>query len=120
MPLKIDVTANKPGIVRLSLEGALDSETSPDLEKALAGVDASIPLIVLDMKDLDYISSAGLRVIFAAHKRQGAKNGELLMSNMSPNVKKVFEIVKALPSLNVFASMQEMDDYLANFQKRKG
>jgi len=119
MPLKIGVTANKPGIARISLEGALDSETSPELEKALAGVDASTPLIVLELKELDYISSAGLRVIFAAHKRQGAKGGELLMNNMSPNVRKVFDIVQALPSMNVFASMEEMDDYLAAFQKRK-
>ena len=120
MPLKIDVAGAKPGLARLALVGSLDSETAPELEKALAGIDSKVPLIVLDLKDLSYISSAGLRVIFAAHKKQGAKGGEVLLTNMSPGVKKVFEIVRALPSLNVFASVEEMDAYLANFQKRKG
>jgi len=119
MALKIDVDAGKSSLARLSLAGSLDSETSPQLEKALAGLDASIILVVLDLKDLTYISSAGLRVIFAALKRQQSKGGELIMSNMGPGVRKVFEIVRALPTLNVFASEEEMDDYLANFQKRK-
>jgi len=119
MALKIDVAPGKPGIARLSLSGSLDSETAPSLEKALAGVDPSTLLVVLDLKELAYISSAGLRVIFAALKRQEAKGGELVMSNLSPGVKKVFEIVRALPSMSVFASVEEMDNYLAEFQKRK-
>ena len=119
MPLKIDVVAGKSRVARLLLAGSLDSETAPQLEKALAGLDASIVLVVLDFKDLEYISSAGLRVIFAAHKQQAAQGGELVMSNMSPGVRRVFEIVRALPTMNVFASEAEMDEYLATFQKRK-
>ena len=120
MPLKIDVAPGKAGIARFALDGSLDSETAPALEKALAAVDAAVPLIVLDLEKLAYISSAGLRVIFAAHKRQGAKGGDLVMSNMSASVRKVFDIVRALPTLSVFASVDEMDEYLANFQQRKG
>ena len=119
MPLKIDTVANKPGIARVLVAGALDSNTAPQLDKALSDIDASVLLIVLDMEGLEYISSAGLRVIFAALKRQEAKRGELVFTNMGPGVKKVFEIVKALPSLNVFASLDEMDEYLATFQKRQ-
>jgi anti-sigma B factor antagonist len=119
MPLKIDVVANKPGIARVTVAGSLDSNTAPQLEQALTGIDAAVLLIVLEMQDLEYISSAGLRVVFAALKRQNAKGGELVFTSMSPNVKKVFEIVKALPSLSVFASMDEMDEYLDAFQKRQ-
>jgi anti-anti-sigma factor len=119
MPLKIEVVANKPGIARVLVAGSLDSNTAPELEKTLAGIDAAVLLIVLDMQDLEYISSAGLRVIFAALKRQDAKGGELVFTNMGPGVKHVFEIVKALPSMNVFASLEEMDEYLATFQKRR-
>jgi anti-sigma B factor antagonist len=120
MPLKIEVTAGKPGIARVALNGSLDSETAPALENALAGIDPAVLLVVLDMKDLTFISSAGLRVIFAALKRQDAKGGQVVASNMGPGIKKVFEIVKALPSMNVFASVEEMDAYLATFQKRQG
>lgn len=119
MALKIDVVADKPGLARVLISGSLDSNTAPQLEQSLTGIDGTVLLIVLDMQDLEYISSAGLRVVFAALKRQNAKGGELVFTNMGPNIKKVFEIVKALPSLNVFASLEEMDDYLDAFQKRQ-
>jgi anti-sigma B factor antagonist len=119
MPLKIDVAQSKPGIARVSLDGSLDSDTAPALDKALTGVDAKVLLVILDMQNLAFISSAGLRVVFAALKRQEAKGGELVIVNMGPGIRKVFEIVKALPSMNVFASVQEMDNYLAIFQKRQ-
>jgi anti-anti-sigma factor len=119
MALKLKVVADRPGIAQVSLVGSLDSDTAPELEKSLAAIDARVLLVVLDMKDLTFISSAGLRVIFAALKRQQSKGGEVVLSNMSPGVKKVFEIVKALPTMSVFASVEEMDDYLAHFQKRQ-
>jgi anti-sigma B factor antagonist len=119
MPLKIDIVANKPGIARLLLAGSLDSETAPQLDKALLALDPAPLLVVLDMKDLEFISSAGLRVIFAARKRQAARRGEVIVSNMGPGIRKVFEIVNALPSFTVFTSDAEMDDYLAAFQKRQ-
>src|SRR5262245_40980186 len=120
MALKVDVVANKPGLARVLVGGYLDSTTAPQLEKALAGIDSAALLIVLDMQELEFISSAGLRVVFATLKRQQAKGGDLVFTNMGPGIKHVFEIVKALPSLNVFASEEEMDEYLATFQKRKG
>ena len=119
MPLKIEVVANKPGIARVLLDGSLDSATAPALEKDLQGIVEAL-LVVVDMEKLTFISSAGLRVLFAAIKRQEEKGGELVFTNMGPNVKKVFEIVKVLPSLSVFASADEMDEYLALFQKRQG
>jgi anti-sigma B factor antagonist len=119
MPLKISTDASKPAMTRVFLAGSLDSDTAPALEKALAGIDPAVLLIVLDMKDLSFISSAGLRVIFAARRRQESKSGEVVIVNMGPGIKKVFEIVKALPTFNVFASVKEMDEYLAKFQKRR-
>lgn len=119
MALKIDIAAGDPGVTRMALAGSLDSETAPQLEKALAEVDAAVPLVALDLQELAYISSAGLRVIFAAQKRQEAKQGLLLMTNMSEGVRKVFEIVRALPKMKVFSSVRELDAYLETIQKRK-
>ena len=115
MPLDIDVNESKPGTARVALTGSLDSETAPQLEKAMAALNANV--IAFDMTNLAFISSAGLRIIFAAAKRQRAKGGQIGMSNLRPGVRKVFEIVKALPDMNVFASEKEMDAYLASFQR---
>jgi anti-sigma B factor antagonist len=115
MPLTIDVNEPKPGTARVALTGSLDTESAPQLEKSLAALQANV--IAFDMTNLAFISSAGLRVIFAAAKRQRAKGGQIGMSNLRPGVRKVFEIVKALPDMNVFASEKEMDEYLAGFQR---
>jgi anti-sigma B factor antagonist len=115
MPLTIEVNEPKPGTARVALTGSLDTDTAPQLEKSLAALQSNV--IAFDMTNLAFISSAGLRVIFATAKRQRAKGGQIGMSNLRPGVRKVFEIVKALPDMNVFASEKEMDAYLATFQR---
>ena len=115
MPLTIDVNQPKPGTARVALTGSLDSDTAPQLDKAMQALAANV--IAFDMTNLAFISSAGLRVIFSTAKRQRAKGGQIGMSNLRPGVRKVFEIVKALPDMNVFASEKEMDEYLASFQR---
>ena len=65
---KVDVDEGK-SLARISLIGALNTDTAPGFETRLREVVAKgLQLTVLDMKDLDYISSAGLRVIFKAAK----------------------------------------------------
>ena len=70
------------------------------------------------MKHLDYISSAGLRVVFKAAKTLRALGGSVALANRQPQIVKVFEIVKALPDLRVFESDEEMDDYLKAMQDK--
>ena len=96
MPLTIDIQSPGPTAIKVSLTGSLDSQTTPELEAA--------------------ISSAGLRVIFKTLKRVKKHGGKVSVSRMSEGVRKVFEIVKVLPDLEVFASEEEMDEYLAAIQ----
>ena len=77
-----------------------------------------LDLTVLDMKELDYISSAGLRVIFKAAKQTKAAGHRLAAANRKPHIDKVFEILKALPDMAVFANDQELDDYLGTMQRK--
>ena len=104
---------------RIALIGALNSDTAPDFEQRLQQViDRGYQLTVLDMKDLDYISSAGLRVIFKAAKQTKAKQRRLAASNRKPHIDKVFEILKALPDMAVFANDAELDNYLDSMQRQ--
>ena len=83
-------------VARVALDGALNTDTAPAFEQRLQDVvDAGHQLIVLDMKDLDYISSAGLRVIFKAAKQAKAGGRSLAAANRKPHIDKVFEILKA-------------------------
>ena len=109
----------RSGGLRLALGGRLDSTTAPEFDAAVAGVLSAPPsILVLDLAELDYISSAGLRVVFKLQKAVKGAAGEVLMVNLKPPVKKVFEIIDALPSLSVFSSVQELDDYLDHMQAR--
>ena len=106
-------------VARLSLSGALNTDTAPDFEERLQSViQDGYQLTVLDMKDLDYISSAGLRVIFKGAKQTKAAGNRLAAANRKPHIDKVFEILKALPDMAVFANDQELDDYLDSMQAK--
>ncbi len=115
---KVDVDEGK-SLARVSLIGALNTDTAPGFETRLREVVAKgLQLTVLDMKDLDYISSAGLRVIFKAAKEVKSAGHRLAAANRKPHIDKVFEILKALPDMAVFANDEEMDDYLDSMQEQ--
>lgn len=102
----------------ISLSGSLDTETHEILDNKVESLinDGAARIITLDMKELNYISSMGVRSIFKAKKSLSNHNGSLMMVNLQPQVKKVFDIIDALPSMKVFTSMQEMDNYLSKMQ----
>jgi anti-anti-sigma factor len=65
---------------------------------------------------LDFISSAGIRVFLMAQKELKSRGGTVMMMNPQPQIRKVFDIIKALPDATVFSSVEELDDYLAHMQ----
>jgi anti-anti-sigma factor len=87
------VMTKEKNVTVISLKGRLDAVTSPVLEKdlteLLAGEEKTL---VVDMGDLDYISSAGLRVLLAATKRLKGKQGKLFLASLKNVVKEVFDI----------------------------
>ena len=120
MDLKTNVAIDEENsLARVALVGALNTDTAPGFEEKLHKViEQGLDLTVLDMRDLDYISSAGLRVIFKAAKETKAAGRRLAAANRKPHIDKVFEILKALPDMAVFANEQELDDYLDAMQRK--
>ncbi len=90
------------------LNGRLDSNTSQGFEKKIfdAISDGSKNMIV-DFKDLDYISSAGLRVILKATKALNREEGKIMLCSMQDYVKEVFEIAGFDSFLPIVGSMDE-------------
>lgn len=90
------------------LNGRLDSNTSQGFEKKIfdAISDGSKNMIV-DFKDLDYISSAGLRVILKATKALNREEGKIMLCSMQDYVKEVFEIAGFDSFLPIVATMDE-------------
>ena len=83
--------AKESASLTMKLGGRLDTTTAPELEKAFEeNMDVSKDLI-LDMKELEYISSAGLRVLLAAQKKMN-QAGKMKLTGVSDEVMEVFEI----------------------------
>jgi len=120
MPLKIqNLSQPEAGIYKFSLEGRLDGTTSGELESSLRPVLTQNPKsLILNMAGLDFISSAGIKVLIETQKMLSANKGSVLLVNLQPQIMKVLEIIKALPGITVFRNVQEMDDYLAAIQRK--
>ena len=107
------IEEKKESISIFKLNGRLDSNTSQGFEKKIfdAISDGSKNMIV-DFKDLDYISSAGLRVILKATKALNREDGKIMLCSMQDYVKEVFEIAGFDSFLPIVPSM---DDALKGF-----
>ena len=75
----------------IALEGRLDTTTSPDLEETLASSLDGVAALVFDFAKLDYLSSAGLRVLLSAQKRMN-KQGSMKLVHVNDAVKEIFDI----------------------------
>ena len=119
MPLEIEVHAEPHEGKRVSLAGSLDTDTASQLqEKIDQEIDSTVHMVIMDLKRLQFLSSAGLRVIFKTKKRMDEHHGKFMLLNLQPQVRKVFDIIKALDGMNVFKSQEEMDEYLTAMQNK--
>ena len=118
MSLKVKSTTKRPGIFTLSPIGSIDAHTHSVLADKVDEILAQQPdVIIFDMEFADYISSSGIRVLLKAKKALKETDGRMVFMNLQPQIQKVFEILKAIPSLKVFASIEELDNYLDVMQK---
>jgi len=119
MSLEIVITAEENNGKRISIAGSLDSNTAQKLQQSVdEEIGDSVATVIFDFKNLDFLSSAGLRVIFKTKKTMDNSGGKFLLVNLQPQIKKVFEIIKALDGMNVFKDQEEMDNYLAAMQNK--
>ncbi len=120
MPLTVTSIEKQPGIFVVSAFGSLDTTSHQILEKKLDYLIANgaAKVITLDMKDVDYISSMGVRVILKTKKELTRRGGSLLIAKMQPQIRRGFEIINALPSLQIFSSIGELDAYLTEMQRQ--
>lgn len=84
----------------LALQGRLDTNTAPLLEQTLTEELDGVTELVLDFEEIDYISSAGLRVLLAAQKRM-KKQGSMKLVNVSEVVNEIFEVTGFLTILKI-------------------
>jgi len=93
----------------LAVEGRIDSSTSSALEKKLIALidNDRVKDVIMDFSAMDYISSAGLRVLLMAAKKAGKLGGKVVLVGLNSNVKEVFDISGFSNIFSIFASQEE-------------
>lgn len=118
MELEVSTEETKAGVITVKPKGTVNSDTCDVLDKAVSkALSKSIKTFVIDMSEVKYISSAGVGVITKTKATSAKVGADFAMTNLQPQVKKVFEIIRLLPALNVFASTAELDEYLEKVQR---
>lgn len=79
------------GVTTLKIDGRLDTTTAPELEKAINAEGDELKNLILDFKGVDYISSAGLRVLLTAQKKMNVQ-GSMELIGVSEAVMDIFEM----------------------------
>ena len=87
-------------VATLIIAGRLDTQTAPELEKELDSVVSGLKELIFDMKGLEYVSSAGLRVILKAQKIMNAQ-GSMKLTGVNDNIMEVFDITGFLDILTI-------------------
>ncbi len=76
----------------ITLEGILDSPAAPTLSEALDGCYDGLTKLIFEFKDLEYLTSAGLRVLLEAQQEMDDIEGEMVLRNVSDEIMEVFEL----------------------------
>ena len=119
MKIQINPVQGRPGQILVIPHGSIDNETYQEFDQKLKPLlQPATKSIIMDLSDVEYISSAGLGVIFTVKKYLVTHQGDLLFCNLKPQIKRLFEIIKALPMETLFKTREEADEYLYNMMNR--
>ena len=93
-------TDNNDKICTMTIEGRIDSLTSAELSQAIAEQIPFCNKLILDLSGVNYVSSAGIRVIVAAHREMASKEG-LVLRGLSSSVKTIISLTGFQKRLNI-------------------
>lgn len=120
MALEIKIDKKKNYVYFVELNGSVDSDTYCELQEKLNEIiDDNTKAVILDMGGVDYISSAGIGVVMSTKKFLQQKNANFAMVNLQPQIKKVLDVMKLLPVIDILGDMPEADKYIDQIIKEE-
>ena len=79
-------------LVTLEITGRLDTTTAPNLEEVIVELSQDVKELVFEISELEYISSAGIRILLGAYKKMNSNHGIMRIEKASDMVREVFEM----------------------------
>ncbi len=86
--------------LNVKVSGRLDTTTAPELEAEVMGAISGVTKLVLNFEALEYLSSAGLRVLLQAQKIMN-KQGEMIIKNVNETINEIFEVTGFVDILTI-------------------
>ena len=106
-------TTNQSDVQVIELEGELDFHSSPELRSRLGELTAKqAPKILIDLKKVDYMDSSGIATFVETFQKTKRYNGRLILAELTPTVRGVFEIAKLESIFEIVGSVKEALDQL--------
>ncbi|MHC4552854.1 MAG: STAS domain-containing protein [Planctomycetota bacterium] len=119
MALSIRTTKPTDFSLKISFVGNLDNETVDGFEQEMQRLLANpYQTVILDCQELEFVSSSGIGAIMKLRSTLSRSHTELVTINLPPHIKKVLEIMKLVPVMNVFENVEELDRYLKKVQEK--
>jgi anti-sigma B factor antagonist/stage II sporulation protein AA (anti-sigma F factor antagonist) len=105
--MKAEMETLDGGIVKVNLAGRLDAQGAEEIEQKLMDHAGTHRSVILDMKAVDFLSSAGIRVLILVAKAVSRRAGKMVLLNPDANARKVLEIASLQRLIPIHASLEE-------------
>jgi anti-sigma B factor antagonist len=100
-------TLLEPSVTRVELEGSIDGKTAPQIREELSSSLPQVQNLIIDMARVDYLSSAGLRLLLLVYREVTARKGKLVLVGVSPEIRTVMSHTGFLSFFTLADSQQE-------------
>lgn len=100
-------TLSDPSVTHVELEGSIDGKTAPQIRVELSTALQQEQKVILDISRVDYLSSAGLRLLLLLYREITARNGKLVLVGVSPEIRTVMSHTGFLSFFTIAESPQE-------------
>ena len=100
-------TLSQPGVTHVELEGSIDGKTAPQIREELSPALQHVEKLIIDMSRVDYLSSAGLRLLLLLYREISARKGKLVLVQVSPEIRTVMSHTGFLSFFTLADSQQE-------------
>jgi len=108
MGIGVDITVEEEGDVHIAtIDGRIDASTTPVIEKKLAGLLEASKKVLIDFSKVDYLSSAGLRLLLSSTKKMQAKEGKIGFFGMTDDVMEIIQMAGFERILQIFGTKKE-------------
>ena len=105
--MKINLTRKATHAV-IALEGAIDGRTAPEAQAAITPILGEFAVVILDLTQVNYMSSAGLRVLLLIHRQLAAKKGRAILVGLSDGIAETMRVTGFLQFFETRATLAEV------------